>query len=70
MIKSAEFLTAIFSGTLKYKNILSDCAQKMNNEITVHPTAIVHKKAEIGSGVKIGPFSIIEEKVKIGSGTE
>jgi len=35
----------------------------------VHPTAIVHPEAEIGSGVSIGPFSMIEANVVIGDGT-
>jgi UDP-N-acetylglucosamine acyltransferase len=35
-----------------------------------HPTAIVSKKAEIGSNVKVGPFSIIEDDVIIGDGCE
>lgn len=36
----------------------------------IHPTAIVHPKAEIDSGVTIGPYSIIGEHVKIGKGTK
>jgi UDP-N-acetylglucosamine acyltransferase len=35
----------------------------------VHPTAIVHPKAEIERGVDIGPYCIIGDKVKIGRGT-
>lgn len=35
----------------------------------IHPTAIVHPKAEIGEGVKIGPYSVIGEHVRIGDGT-
>jgi UDP-N-acetylglucosamine acyltransferase len=35
----------------------------------IHPTAIVHPKAELASGVQVGPYSIIEENVKIGEGT-
>lgn len=31
----------------------------------IHPTAIVDKKAEIGTDVKIGPYSIIEPNTKI-----
>jgi UDP-N-acetylglucosamine acyltransferase len=33
-----------------------------------HPTAIVSKKAQIGTDVKIGPFSIVEDDVIIGDG--
>ena len=35
----------------------------------IHPTAIVHPKAEIDSSVQIGPFSVIGDNVSIGSGT-
>jgi len=35
----------------------------------IHPTAIVHPKAEIAADVEIGPYSIIREDVSIGSGT-
>jgi len=36
----------------------------------IHPTAIIHPKAEIDTDVKIGPYSIIREDVYIGPGTE
>ena len=35
----------------------------------IHPTAIIHPKAELGEDVVIGPFSVIGEHVKIGWGT-
>lgn len=35
----------------------------------IHPTAIIHPKAEIAAGVQIGPYSVIGEHVKIGEGT-
>jgi UDP-N-acetylglucosamine acyltransferase len=35
----------------------------------IHPTAIVHPKAELDSNVEIGPYSVIAENVYIGSGT-
>jgi UDP-N-acetylglucosamine acyltransferase len=35
----------------------------------IHPTAVVDKKAELGSGVSVGPFSIIQGDVVIGEGT-
>ena len=44
----------------------------MNIETTktlIHPTAIVHPKAELGEGVSIGPYSIIEANVTIDDGT-
>ena len=36
----------------------------------IHPTAVVHSKAELGEDVKIGPFTSIGEHVAIGRGTE
>jgi UDP-N-acetylglucosamine acyltransferase len=35
----------------------------------VHPTAIVHPKAELDDEVEIGPYTIVEEDVRIGRGT-
>jgi len=35
----------------------------------IHPSAIIHPKAEIDTGVEIGPYTIIAENVTIGSGT-
>lgn len=34
----------------------------------IHPTAIIHPTAQIGSGVEIGPYTIIESNVVIGDG--
>ena len=36
----------------------------------IHPTAIVHNKAELGEDVEIGPYSIIGPLVKIGNRTK
>ncbi|MEW6544033.1 MAG: acyl-ACP--UDP-N-acetylglucosamine O-acyltransferase [Nitrospirota bacterium] len=36
----------------------------------IHPTAIVHPKAELGQDVEVGPYSIVGEHVKIGRGTK
>lgn len=33
---------------------------------TIHPTAIVHPQAKLGSEVQIGPFAVIESDVEIG----
>ena len=33
----------------------------------VHPTAVVHPKAELGNMVEIGPYAVIGEHVKIGN---
>ena len=38
--------------------------------ISVHPTAIVHPKATLGSGVSVGPYAIIQEHVTIGARTK
>ncbi len=35
----------------------------------IHPTAVVHPKAELADDVVIGPYSVIGEHVKIGKGT-
>ena len=35
----------------------------------IHPTAIVHPKAELASDVEVGPYAFIGEHVKIGRGT-
>lgn len=37
---------------------------------TIHPTAIVSSKAELGVGVTVGPHTIIEDDVVIGDGCE
>jgi UDP-N-acetylglucosamine acyltransferase len=34
----------------------------------IHPTAIVHPKAELGEDVVVGPYSVIGERVRIGDG--
>jgi UDP-N-acetylglucosamine acyltransferase len=34
----------------------------------IHPTAIVHKEAQLGAGVEIGAYSIVGAKAKIGDG--
>ena len=38
--------------------------------MNIHPTAIVHPKAEIDSNVEIGPYAVVAENVFIGSGTK
>lgn len=35
----------------------------------IHPTAIVHKDAEIGQDVEIGPYCVVEKGVRIGNRT-
>jgi UDP-N-acetylglucosamine acyltransferase len=38
--------------------------------MSIHPTAIVDPKAELGNDVQVGPYAIIREDVSIGSGSE
>jgi UDP-N-acetylglucosamine acyltransferase len=35
----------------------------------IHPTAIIHPKAELGQEVSVGPYAVIEEHVRLGDGT-
>ncbi|MBI2123583.1 MAG: acyl-ACP--UDP-N-acetylglucosamine O-acyltransferase, partial [Armatimonadetes bacterium] len=37
--------------------------------IEVHPTAIVHRTAKFGRGVRVGPYVVIDHDVVIGDGT-
>lgn len=39
------------------------------DEVMIHPTAIVHPSARLGAAVSIGAYSIIGEHVEIGDGT-
>ncbi|OGS02423.1 MAG: acyl-[acyl-carrier-protein]--UDP-N-acetylglucosamine O-acyltransferase [Elusimicrobia bacterium RIFCSPLOWO2_02_FULL_61_11] len=36
----------------------------------IHPTAVIHPKAQIDSDVEIGPLTVIGEDVQIGAGTK
>ena len=36
---------------------------------TIHPTAIISPKSEIGEGVQIGPYSLVGDYVQIGANT-
>jgi UDP-N-acetylglucosamine acyltransferase len=36
----------------------------------IHPTAVIHPKAEIGRHVSVGPYCVIEANVRIGDGCE
>jgi UDP-N-acetylglucosamine acyltransferase len=38
-------------------------------QTSIHPSAIVHAGAYLGTGVTVGPYAIIEEQVHIGDGT-
>lgn len=34
----------------------------------IHPTAVIHRKAELASDVTVGPYAVIDEGVRIGAG--
>ena len=36
----------------------------------IHPTAIIHPRAELADGVQVGPGAVIGDRVSIGAGTE
>lgn len=36
--------------------------------MTIHPTAVIHPQAALGTGVTIGPFAVVEEAARIGDG--
>jgi UDP-N-acetylglucosamine acyltransferase len=38
--------------------------------MNVHPTAIIHPRAQVSSDVSVGPYSLIGENVEIGEGSE
>jgi len=40
------------------------------NETQIHPSAEVHKEAQLDEGVFVGPFSVIGEEVSLGKGTK
>jgi len=44
------------------------CEKHDDSGRRIHPTAIIHKDAEIGSDVAIGPYSIVGPNVAIGRG--
>ena len=38
-------------------------------ELQIHPSAVIHKDAELADGVKVGPNCVIDSGVSIGTGT-
>jgi UDP-N-acetylglucosamine acyltransferase len=38
--------------------------------MSIHPTAVVSPRAELGAGVSVGPYAVIEDEVVIGEGCE
>lgn len=43
---------------------------EIGGNVQIHPTAIVHPKAQLGEGVAIGPYTVIGEHVRVGQGTQ
>jgi len=41
-----------------------------SNDVTIHPSAIISPKAQLGVNVKVGPFAMIGEDVIIGDNSE
>jgi UDP-N-acetylglucosamine acyltransferase len=39
------------------------------NAAQVHPTAIIHPGAQLGSGTKVGPYAVIADDTVVGDGT-
>jgi UDP-N-acetylglucosamine acyltransferase len=37
--------------------------------MNIHPTAVIHSRAQLGQGVTIGPYVVIGEHVSLGEGT-
>ena len=48
---------------------LSKRAETEASVLSIHPTAIIHKDAKIGSDVVVGAYTIIHKNVNIGAGT-
>lgn len=38
--------------------------------MNIHPTAVVHAKAQLADDVEIGPYTVVNEHVRIGAGTK
>jgi len=55
--------------TFDMTKVLENTKIAPKETMSIHPTAIVDKHAELGPGVTIGAFSIIGPKVKIGANT-
>jgi UDP-3-O-[3-hydroxymyristoyl] glucosamine N-acyltransferase len=47
---------------------MGDC-QKFSGFDGIHPSAVIHETAQLGSGVSIGPRAVIDQGVVIGKGT-
>ena len=45
-------------------------SKRRQDAARIHPTAIVHPKAQLAAEVEIGPYTVIGEHVKLGRGTQ
>jgi UDP-3-O-[3-hydroxymyristoyl] glucosamine N-acyltransferase len=52
----------------KHRSTIAHVPGHYSGETTIHPLAVVHPTAKIGSGVKIGPHCVVEEYAVIGDG--
>ncbi|MGH2424784.1 MAG: acyl-ACP--UDP-N-acetylglucosamine O-acyltransferase [bacterium] len=48
---------------------MDDQSPSITADVDVHPSAIVHRTAHLGRGVRVGPFALIDADVSIGDGT-
>lgn len=70
----AEDFPALSTAMLRSKNPYHDFARALElfyqppqYEPGIHPTAVVHPSAKIGTGAHIGPYVVIEDDVEIGN---
>jgi len=47
----------------------SGMGHSVSKGVEIHRTAVIHKRASLGEGVKVGPYTIIGEKVQVGRNT-
>ena len=52
---------------LAFAKILSIFSDKRDDLVGIHPSAIIHKSAELGMEVSIGAFAVIGDSVKVGN---
>jgi len=51
---------------LAFAHVLELFSRQHSYAPGVHPTAVIHSSAKIGSGAHVGPYVVIDENVKIG----
>ncbi len=50
-------------------NYFFEGRDKLSGFTGIHPSAVIHPTAKIGSNVNIGPFVVIDQEVKVGDGS-